>query len=182
MEVEEEKTGTLIEHLEELRLRIIRSLFAVAILFPASWPLSQIVIEWLKRSFFPDPSLKLYYTAPMELFFLRMKVSAAIGVIVAIPYIAWQVWGFVAPALFKKERNCVLALALSSSFFFFAGAAFFTAALGAGAAFWASSSCMAAFLERRTLPLRSSMIALQDMTSSALARGTSLAQAARAPE
>jgi len=123
-EEEEVKTATLIEHLEELRLRILRSLFAVAILFPASWPLSQLVIEWMKRAFCPDPSLKLYYTAPMELFFLRMKVSMAIGVLVAIPYIAWQIWGFVGPALYKKERNCAFGLALSSSFFFVAGAAF----------------------------------------------------------
>ncbi len=124
MPPEEEKTATLIEHLEELRLRLIRSLVAVAILMPAAWPVSQIAIEWMKRSFFPSPDLKLYFSAPMELFFLRMKVSVALGVVVAIPYIAWQIWGFVAPALYKKERGTALALALSSSFFFILGASF----------------------------------------------------------
>jgi sec-independent protein translocase protein TatC len=124
MEEEKQRTATIIEHLEELRTRLIRSLFAVAILFPASWPLSHYVLSWMRAAFIPDPSVKLYYMAPMELFMLRMKISAALGVLIAIPYIAWQVWSFVAPALYKKERKVAFSFVFSSSFLFLLGAAF----------------------------------------------------------
>ncbi len=114
----------IIAHLEELRTRLLRSIFAVAMLFPLCWPLSGIVIDWMKRAFLPDPSMKLYFSAPLELFMLRMKVSAALAALVAIPFIAWQIWAFVAPGLYKKERMAVLPLTFSSAFFFLAGAAF----------------------------------------------------------
>ena len=124
MEEKPQRTASLIEHLEELRTRIIRSLFAVAVLFPLSWPLSGYALNWMRRAFLPDPSVKLYFSAPMELFMLRMKLSAAIGILIAIPYIAWQVWGFVAPALYKKERGVALSVVFSSTVFFLIGAAF----------------------------------------------------------
>lgn len=124
MAEETHRTASLIEHLEELRTRLIRCLFAVAILFPLSWPVSGYALQWMRRAFLPDPSLKLYFSAPMELFILRMKLSMALGVLIAIPYIAWQIWGFVAPALYKKERGVALAVAFSSTVFFLLGAAF----------------------------------------------------------
>ena len=119
-----QKTASLIEHLEEFRTRILRSLYAVAILFPLCWPISGYSLEWMRRTFCPDPSVKLYFSAPLELFVLRMKVSAALGILIAIPYISWQIWSFVAPALYKNERKAALAIVLSSTFFFLAGAAF----------------------------------------------------------
>lgn len=118
------KSATLIEHLEELRIRLLKCIILLALLFPAAWPLSQVSIEWMKRSLCPAQLEGLYYMAPMELFFLRIKVSAAMALFAAIPLIAWQAWAFVSPALFKGERRAVLLLTLSSAFFFVAGALF----------------------------------------------------------
>jgi len=124
MEEERQKTAPILEHLEEFRSRLLRCLYAVAILFPLSWPVSGYVLEWMKRGFCPDPAMKLYYSTPLELFVLRMKISMALGVLIAIPYIAWQIWSFAAPALYKGERKAALLVVSSSTIFFLAGAAF----------------------------------------------------------
>lgn len=119
---EDKKEFTLIEHLEELRMVLIRSLLCIAILFPVGYYFSLPAIQALKGM---CPQVKeLIYIHPMGLFFTRMKVGFVLGLVVGFPYIAWQLWSFVAPALFKQERYYITRFAFASSFFFLLGAVF----------------------------------------------------------
>jgi len=70
------------------------------------------------------PGGKFIFTEPTEAFFLLMKMCALTGVLIASPYIMWQVWLFVAPGLYAKEKKFAIPFVLSSSLLFIAGAAF----------------------------------------------------------
>ena len=115
-----------LEHLEELRTRIIRSAYAVAVAFIAAYCFKEHLYELLKAPLEPylPAGGKLIYTAPAELFFTYMKVSALAGVIVSSPVIFYQLWRFVAPGLYEKERRMVWPFVLTSSGLFIAGTAF----------------------------------------------------------
>jgi sec-independent protein translocase protein TatC len=68
-------------------------------------------------------SLKLIYTAPLEFFFTKMKLAAFGAVALCFPVLAWQVYGFVAPGLYKKERHAFLPFLIASPVLFVMGAA-----------------------------------------------------------
>lgn len=120
---EDNKALTLIEHLEELRVRIIKALAVTSGLCIVMYFFSLPAIEWLKRTFCPELK-ELVYLHPMELFFTRLKISFFMGIIAGFPYIAYQIWGFVSPALFPKERYWLGRFVIISSFLFLAGGAF----------------------------------------------------------
>lgn len=69
------------------------------------------------------PNLNLIFTAPLEFFFARLKLSLFAGLILAFPVIAWQLYRFVAPGLYKKERQAFLPFLLAAPLLFFLGAA-----------------------------------------------------------
>jgi sec-independent protein translocase protein TatC len=120
---EDNNALTLIDHLEELRIRIIKALIVTCALCFVMYFFSLPAIEWLKRVFCPELK-ELVYLHPMELFFTRLKMSFFMGIIAGFPYIAYQIWGFVSPALFPKERFWLARFVIISSFLFLAGGAF----------------------------------------------------------
>ncbi len=109
--VEDEKNMTILEHLEELRNRLIVVLIAIAvatvvsILF-AGWVFE--VLEGPARAAKPD--LTLIYTAPMEMLSTYLKVALFSGIILATPVIVYEVAAFVAPGLTKQEKRYLLML------------------------------------------------------------------------
>ncbi len=70
------------------------------------------------------PGGKLIYTEPGEAFFLWIKIALVSGVLIASPYIMWQVWLFIAPGLYAKEKRLAIPFVISSSGLFILGAAF----------------------------------------------------------
>lgn len=106
----EDRPADLTEHLEELRTRIVRSLFAIFvgwvagyILFPAVYHLISLPLdEPLRRVH--GTTVFLHFADP---FFLRLKLSFVVGLIFASPYVTYQVWAFVAPGLTRSERRVV---------------------------------------------------------------------------
>jgi sec-independent protein translocase protein TatC len=120
---EDNNALTLIDHLEELRIRIIKALIVTCALCFVMYFFSLPAIEWLKRVFCPELK-ELVYLHPMELFFTRLKMSFFMGMIAGVPYLAYQIWGFVSPALFPKERFWLARFVIISSFLFLAGGAF----------------------------------------------------------
>jgi sec-independent protein translocase protein TatC len=112
-----------LEHLGELRVRIMRALIALLVGTLIGLPFSQYLIDWLAR-----PITKLGYdlvfTAPAEAFWVQMKVGIIAGLFVAAPAILWQVWGFVAPGLHTHEKKYAVPFVLIGSLLFLVGGAF----------------------------------------------------------
>ena len=97
---------TLVEHLTELRDRIIRSLIAVAVFAILAWNFSDFFFSIVRKPILPYlPQNGLVFTAPMDKFMAHLKVSILTGVIASCPVWIYQFWMFVAPGLYKKEKK-----------------------------------------------------------------------------
>ena len=93
--------STVVNHIEEF------CIVAVCILLPIAWPFSQLLIDWIVQTLCPPELGSLYYTAPMELFFLKLKFSAIMAICVASPYIMYHLWSYISPGLFKHEKKFI---------------------------------------------------------------------------
>jgi sec-independent protein translocase protein TatC len=117
------------EHLVELRKRLINSAAAIALGACIGLFLSKhfVVIlvrpiqEALRASHFDD---KLYFTSPAGYLTLVINIGLYLGVVLAMPFVLYQIWLFVAPGLFKHERKAVAGFIISSMFLFLCGIAF----------------------------------------------------------
>jgi sec-independent protein translocase protein TatC len=126
-ELEESGEGrmTFLEHLDELRKRITHAVAALLIGFVVAFAFINQVWAFVYVRLTKDlPGGKLIFTEPGEAFFLYMKIAALTGVLIASPYIMWQVWLFIAPGLYAKEKRLAIPFVISSSALFIAGAAF----------------------------------------------------------
>lgn len=115
-----------LDHLEELRWRILKSLIAISVGTVAGWLAVQRVdvIEVLKRPIAPYlPGGRLTFTSPTEPFLLTLKVAFAIGLVIASPVVIYQVWAFLAPALYKREKRVIIPALSVGVILFSAGAA-----------------------------------------------------------
>src|SRR5574341_1313826 len=114
---------SFMEHLGELRVRIVRSLYALLAGTAIALPFSQQIVDFLAR-----PVTKLHYslvfTAPAEAFWVQMKVGLIVGLFIAAPAILWQVWAFIAPGLHPHEKKYALPFVILGSLLFIAGGAF----------------------------------------------------------
>ena len=128
----EEETGgqmTFFEHLVELRKRIINSLIAIAGCAAGGWFLAPKVVDLFAKPI--QVALKahgynpqLIYTDPTDYLGLLIKLSIYIGIVLASPVVLYQVWMFVAPALYKHERSAVTGFVFSTVILFLGGIAF----------------------------------------------------------
>jgi sec-independent protein translocase protein TatC len=116
---------TFLEHLDELRKRITHAVSALLVGFIAALTVYDQVRTFIYAQLTADiPDGKFIYTEPTEAFFLMMKMCALTGVLIASPYIMWQVWLFIAPGLYAKEKKFAIPFVVSSSTLFILGAAF----------------------------------------------------------
>src|SRR5579859_4892401 len=117
---------SFLEHLEELRKRIVYSLVALVIAFLACWNFADRIFGWLTvplRNFLPSGD-KLVYTRLTEPFMLYMKVAAYTGIFVASPFLLLQVWLFISPGLYARERRYAAPFILIGSALFIIGGYF----------------------------------------------------------
>jgi sec-independent protein translocase protein TatC len=117
---------SFLEHLDELRRRILISILAVIGGFIAALFFIDRIFAFVMKplqAILPHGG-KLIYTEPTEAFMLQLKVAALAGLVVAAPLVMWQVWLFVAPGLYAREKRFALPFVFFSSIFFVAGAAF----------------------------------------------------------
>jgi sec-independent protein translocase protein TatC len=116
---------TFLEHLEELRVRLIRSLSALVVGFAVCWnfaePIFRFLTDPMRKAY---PKVQFIATAPGEAFFLYMKVSFFAGIFLAAPFILYQVWAFIAPGLYEHERSYALPFIFFGTLFFVAGGLF----------------------------------------------------------
>lgn len=124
-EAEDQPMG-LMDHLSELRGRLVRCCLAVMAGFMACWvivdPIFDALVDPLLKVL-PEGSHAIYTTLP-EGFFTRMHISFVAGVFVSSPIIFYQIWSFIAPGLYEDEKRHILPVAFMSAFFFISGGAF----------------------------------------------------------
>src|SRR5215469_6217938 len=120
---------TFFEHLTELRKRIIYSLYAIGGGAFVGVYVAKYVAAWIDKPMLKaladaglDP--KLIYTHPAGGLNLIITLGVYLGIVLASPYVLYQIWLFVAPALYKHERGAITGFLFSSVFLFFAGVAF----------------------------------------------------------
>jgi len=120
---------TFFEHLTELRKRIINSLIAIALGSFIGFYVATRVIDWITRPMLQALASahldqKLVYTNPTGYLNLIITLGLYLGIVIASPVVLYQIWLFVAPALYKHERKAVVAFLSSTVFLFLAGIAF----------------------------------------------------------
>ncbi|MBB4050690.1 sec-independent protein translocase protein TatC [Devosia subaequoris] len=127
--VDDELAGSeapLLEHLTELRKRLIRSAIAVVALMMVCFIFAGQIFDILLnpyRSIYPNPGdMELIYTAPQEFFFTQLNLSLFGAVFLGFPYVATQIYGFVAPGLYKHERKALIPYLVATPVFFLLGA------------------------------------------------------------
>jgi len=122
----EDQNQTLIEHLLELRTRIIRALIAVLVVFLAmvafANPIYEAVSEPL-RSMMPEGS-NMIATDVASPFLAPLKLSAMLSLFIAMPIVLYQLWAFIAPGLYAKEKAVAIPIFTSSVVLFYLGMAF----------------------------------------------------------
>jgi sec-independent protein translocase protein TatC len=117
---------TFLDHLEELRRRLVISFLAIAVAFFLCWAFAEEIFALLQAPLtrFLPPGDTLAYTRLTAPFFLYMKVSFFTGLFVASPVILLQLWLFVAPGLYKKERRLAAPFIIFGTLFFILGGYF----------------------------------------------------------
>lgn len=125
----DDSTAPLIEHLTELRTRIIRSVAAFLIGMIICFPFAKDILQFLAepmadimRARGENP--QLFFDAPQDAFFAYVKIAVLFGFALTSPYIGMQMWRFVAPGLYKEERGAFLPFLIASPLLFIAGGAF----------------------------------------------------------
>ncbi len=119
---------TFISHLVELRDRLVKACAGIAILCAAllAWPGPSAIYDFLAKPMveaLPVGS-HMIATGVIAPFLVPMKVTLVIALILALPWVFYQIWAFIAPGLYAHEKRLVLPLVLSSSFLFMGGVAF----------------------------------------------------------
>lgn len=114
------------EHLEELRKRLIVSLITVFVTFLAAWSWAPEIFEFLARPIRKvlPPGQDLSYTTLTEPFLMYFRVALLAGTLLASPVLLWQVWLFISPALYRREKKWVVPFVLFGAIFFLSGCAF----------------------------------------------------------
>jgi sec-independent protein translocase protein TatC len=116
---------TFLEHLEELRVRLIRAIVGLCVGFGVCWAFREeifaLMTQPLRAAGFKE---QFIYTSPAEALMLYMKMSFFVGIFVASPWLLYQIWAFISPGLYPNEKSWAIPFVGAGSLFFIAGAAF----------------------------------------------------------
>nr|BAU79809.1 putative twin arginine-targeting protein translocase TatC [uncultured Aquificaceae bacterium] len=125
MENQQLPEAPLTEHLAELRTRLIRIILALVIGTVVAFTKANYIFELLKQPLLKvNPNLKLYFLSPTEPFFTAFKISFLAGFIMVSPFVFYQIWKFIEPALYEHEKKLALPFVLFTTLFFAVGCLF----------------------------------------------------------
>jgi sec-independent protein translocase protein TatC len=116
----------LIVHLAELRDKLLRALLAVLVIFVCLFPFANDIYAFVSeplRSLLPE-GVTMIATEVASPFFTPFKLTLMAAIFLAIPYLLYQVWSFIAPGMYRHEKRLAIPLLVSSILLFYAGAAF----------------------------------------------------------
>jgi len=126
----DESSAPLIEHLAELRTRLIRAVMAFVVGMVICFSFGGAILDFLLVPIentmrdLGNPNPVMQYTAPQEYFFTLIRISMVGGLALAFPVIGYQLWRFVAPGLYRNEKNAFLPFLIASPVLFLLGASF----------------------------------------------------------
>ncbi|MCE0494951.1 twin-arginine translocase subunit TatC [Vibrio salinus] len=118
--------GTLIGHLIELRSRLLKMIGAIFFVFLSLVYFSDNIYEFIASPLIArlPEGTNMIATDVASPFFTPLKLTIVVALFISIPYVLYQIWGFIAPGLYKHEKKLILPLLVSSSFLFYLGVAF----------------------------------------------------------
>ena len=122
--IESEKEMTFLEHLEELRWRIIYSIIGIVVGTIIAWIFIDFLVDAVLLKPAKDAGAILQNLKPFGQLFLFMQIAIMVGIVISIPNIFCQFWKFISPALRKHERRYIFWIVVFSSVCFLAGIAF----------------------------------------------------------
>jgi sec-independent protein translocase protein TatC len=117
---------SFLEHLDELRKRIVYSAIAIAVCVVVGFAFIGKIVDFIlapTRKALP-PGVKLIYTQPGEAFSLYVQIALIMGIVLAAPVIMYQVWMFIAPGLYSNEKRLAIPFVIFTTVGFLLGAAF----------------------------------------------------------
>ncbi|MCV2880712.1 twin-arginine translocase subunit TatC [Actibacterium sp. XHP0104] len=126
----DDSSAPLIEHLAELRTRLIRSVLAFVVGMVICFSFGGTILDFLlvpienTMRALGNPNPVMQYTAPQEYFFTLIRISMVGGLAISFPVIGYQLWRFVAPGLYRSEKDAFLPFLLASPLLFLLGASF----------------------------------------------------------
>ncbi|MFN7979960.1 MAG: twin-arginine translocase subunit TatC [Vicinamibacterales bacterium] len=117
---------SFLDHLDELRKRLTHAVVALLVGFVAAFAFAARAQDFVMQPLLATlpPGGEFVYTEPSEAFFLQLKIAAILGLLIASPYVMWQVWLFIAPGLYQNEKRFAVPFVLGTTVLFAAGAAF----------------------------------------------------------
>jgi sec-independent protein translocase protein TatC len=113
---------TVVEHLTELRQRLVYSLMAIGAGAVLCFVFFEPIIALMVRPYENQTDKVLYFTGPLEAFLTRMKVAGYGGLVLASPVVLWHLWRFVTPGLYPHEKRYAIPFVVSSVVLFLCGA------------------------------------------------------------
>ncbi len=151
---------TVVEHLTELRERLLRCVLALVVTSTVAFAvLYEPVLRFVTRSYCTIPAsyrvatagggCKLLALGPLDPIGIRIRVSLTVGLLLAMPYLAWQLWRFITPGLKRSEKRYAIPFALASTILFAMGVAvaFFTLPKAIGFLVGIGGSSLATFFQ-----------------------------------
>ncbi|MCR4662636.1 MAG: twin-arginine translocase subunit TatC [Endomicrobiaceae bacterium] len=111
----------LVYHLSELRKTFLNIIVCIIILFPLGYFLAPYVTNFIAKWSFSYQNIQLNFFSPMEVFLLNLKVGIILAFTIGFPYIVYQIWKFILPALYAKEKKFLKTAVFCSSFLFILG-------------------------------------------------------------
>ncbi|MDM7273914.1 twin-arginine translocase subunit TatC [Sulfurihydrogenibium azorense] len=125
MENQQLPEAPITEHLVELRTRLIRIVLALIIGTVIAFTKANYIFELLKQPLLKvNPNLKLYFLSPTEPFFTAFKISFLAGFILVSPFVFYQIWKFIEPALYEHEKKLAVPFVFFTTLFFAIGCLF----------------------------------------------------------
>lgn len=118
-----QKVMPLVQHLEELRRVLIKSIIVLSITSVAGWWFRSDLLGLLARPI-TDRGYKLVYITPLEPLYAQLKLAIMAGFVIALPFVLWQIWGYILPALKPEERKNLRFVVVISLFLFLLGTTF----------------------------------------------------------
>jgi sec-independent protein translocase protein TatC len=128
---EDDVKMTIWEHIGELRKRLVRSAIAVLIGAAVAWNFKEKLLDWLQKPWETQWNLhkipgkpELQTLGPADVFVNYLQMSIVAGIIAAVPVLFYQLWAFISPGLYRREKRFIVPFVLFSSTLFLGGVAF----------------------------------------------------------
>jgi sec-independent protein translocase protein TatC len=124
---ESEVRASFFDHLTELRIRLVRALLGVGVGVAVTGWFAEDIFRFIMRpviASLPEGQRQLNYTSYLEPFLVYLKVALYVGLFLAAPWVLYQVWLFIAPGLYKREKKVVIPFVVVGTLLFYCGVAF----------------------------------------------------------